>query len=156
MDVAHALPWRTEVVFDRGSEFQAELSAMLKNDCGIAKKVTVVRDPQANSMAEHVHRVTHQLIHMMGVKGKFDLDDEFGWNGILSTVRQAVRSTRHTTQQAKPAQSVFGSDAILNVAFWANWQCMKECKLQHIVQNDKKENATRIPHQCTVGDHVMV
>ena len=51
---------------------------------------------------------------------------------------------------------MFGRDAILNVAFEADWQYIKERKLHPIVQNNKKENAKRTPHQCAVGDRVMV
>ena len=79
-------PWPTEVVFDRGSEFQAELSAMLKNEYKITKKVITTRNPQANSMVEHVHQVIHQLICSMCIAGNSVLDDEFGWAGILSAI----------------------------------------------------------------------
>jgi hypothetical protein len=51
---------------------------------------------------------------------------------------------------------VFDHDAILNVTFKADWQYIKEHKLHRIIQNDKKENATRIPHQCAVGDRIKV
>jgi hypothetical protein len=144
-------------VFDRGSEFQAELSAMLKNEYGITKKVITTRDPQANSMVERIHQVTHQLIRTLNIKGKTDYDNlDFGWSGIMSAIREAVRSTVHTTQRATPTQLVFIRDAILNVAFEADWQYIKERKLQRIIQNNKKENAKRIPHQCAVGDRSMV
>jgi hypothetical protein len=150
-------PWPTEVVFNRGSEFQAELSAMQKNDYGITKKVITTHNPQTNSMVERIHQVIHQLIRMMDIKGKTDLDAlDYGWTGIISAICQALCSTVHTTQRATPAQLLFNHDVILNVAFEADWQYMKERKLHHIVQNNKKENATRTPHQHAVGDCVMV
>ena len=140
-------PWPTQVVFDRGSEFQAELSAMLKNDYGITKKVITTRNPQANSMVERIHQVIHQLIHSLNVKGKTDLEKlDFGWAGVMSVMREAVHSTLCTTQRATPIQLVFGHDAILNVAFEADWQYIKERKLHRIVQNNKMENAKCIPH----------
>jgi hypothetical protein len=120
-------PWPTQVVLDRGSEFQAELSVLLKNEYRITKKVITTRNPQANSMVERVHQVIHQLIRTISIKGKTDLDKlYFGWNGVMSAVRRAVRSTIHTTQCATPTQLVFGRDAILNVAFEADWQYIKE------------------------------
>ena len=149
-------PWPTEVVMDRGGEFQAEVSAMLKNNCGITKKVVTPRDPAANSMVERVHQAMHQLIRTLDIKGKTDCDQlDFGWV-LMSAMCEAARSTVHATQRATPVQSVFGRDAILNVAFEADWQCIKERKLHRIVQNNKKENATRIPHQCAVGDRAMM
>jgi hypothetical protein len=53
-------------------------------------------------------------------------------------------------------QLLFNCDAILNVVFEIDWQYIKEHKLHHIIQNNKKENATHTPHQCAVGDRVMV
>jgi hypothetical protein len=130
---------------------------MLTEDCGITKKVLTTRNPQANSMVERVHQAIHQLIRTLEIKGKSDLKKlDFGWDGVMSTVCQAVRSTIHTTQRATPTQLVFGRDVILNVAFEADWQYIKERKLHRIVQNNKKENAARLPQQCAVGDHIMV
>jgi hypothetical protein len=51
---------------------------------------------------------------------------------------------------------VFGRDALLNVSFQANWDYIKERKQHCILQNNKRENAKRIPHTYNVGDQVMV
>jgi hypothetical protein len=112
---------------------------MLKNECGITKKVITTHNPQANSMVERAHQVMHKLIRTMGIKGKSDLEQlNFGWDGVLSAVRQAVRSTVHTTQHTAPTQLVFDCDVILNVAFEADRQYIKERKLHHIVQNKQE------------------
>ena len=101
----------------------------------------------------------HQLICYLDIKSKSDLEKiEFGWDGAMSTVRQAVRSTVHTTQRATPVQLVFGRDAILNVAFEADWQCTKERKLHCIIQNNKRRmlhaSLTNVPSEtalCKTG-----
>ena len=46
--------------------------------------------------------------------------------------------------------------AILNVSFEADWQYIKERKQKRILQNNAAENATRIVHDYSVGDTVMV
>jgi hypothetical protein len=51
---------------------------------------------------------------------------------------------------------VFGRDAIHNTNFTANWQYIKERKQRLIIQNNKRENATRTPHAYSVGDQVLV
>ena len=51
---------------------------------------------------------------------------------------------------------MFGRDAILNVSFQADWNYIKERKQRLILQNNKRENATRKDHVYTVGDHVMI
>jgi hypothetical protein len=44
----------------------------------------------------------------------------------------------------------------LNVNFEANWQYIKHRKQHMIVQNNKRENAKRAPHQYNIGDKVLV
>ena len=44
----------------------------------------------------------------------------------------------------------------MNVSFEANWQCIKDLKQKLILQNNARENASRILHQYLVGDRVMV
>ena len=96
------------------------------------------------------------MIRTLQIKNKNDLDPTCGWQGVLAAIRQAVRSTVHTTTRATPTQLVFGRDAILNVSFEANWQCIKDCKQKLVLQNNARENATRIIHEYSVGDRVMV
>ena len=148
-------PWPTEIVMDRGKEFMAEVRETLKNEYGISRKVITTRNPQANSIVERVHQVFHNMIRTIGIRDSRDLSD-YGWTGVLSAVRQAMRSVVHTTMRATPTQLVFGRDALLNVSFEADWQYIKDRKQKLILQNNKRENATRIPHQYTVGDRVMV
>jgi NADH:ubiquinone oxidoreductase subunit len=62
----------------------------------------------------------------------------------------------HTTTLATPTQLVFGRDALLNVSFQADWDYIKERKQHCILQNNKKENAKRIPHTYNVVNQVMV
>jgi hypothetical protein len=93
------------------------------------------------------------MIRVQNIWDKNDLNKDFGWTGILSTVWQAVLSLAvHTTTRATPTQLVFGRDALLNVSFQADWDYIKEQKQHCILQNNKRENAKRIPHTYNVGD----
>ena len=148
-------PWPTEIVMDRGREFMAEVRDTLKHEYGITRKVITTRNPQANSIVERVHQVLHNMIRTIGIRDARDLQ-HYGWLGVLSAARQAMRSVVHTTMRATPTQLVFGRDAILNVSFEADWLYIKERKQKLILQNNKRENASRIPHQYNVGDRVMV
>ena len=149
-------PWPTEVVMDRGSEFKGEVQDLLKNEYGFARKMITTRNPQANAMVERAHQTMHNMVRSIGIKKKEDLDEDFGWRGILAAVRHAMHATVHTTMRATPSQLVFARDALLNVSFEADWQYIKERKQKLIIQNNKRENATRIPHQYQVGGRVMV
>ena len=95
------------------------------------------------------------MVRTFGLKDARDLGD-YGWKGILAAVRQAMRSTVHTTTRATPSQLVFNRDAILNISFEADWQYIKERKQRLIVQNNRRENAKRIEHTYNVEDKVMI
>jgi hypothetical protein len=148
-------PWPTKVVMDRGREFMGEVRDMLKDDYGIVRKPITTRNPQANAMVERAHQTIHNLIRSQQIRGKSDLVGG-NWDGILSAVGFAMRATVHTTMRATPSQLVFGRDAMLNVGFEADWQYIKERKQRLIVQNNKRENAKRLPHEYSVGDQVLV
>ena len=149
-------PWPTQVVMDRGREFMAEVPIMLKNEYGISRKPITTRNPQANAMVERAHQTMGNMIRSIEVQGKHDLPKWNPWGGVLAAIGCAMRSTVHTTSQATPAQLVFSRDAIHNVRFEADWQFIKDRKQRLIRQNNRRENAKRIPHTYQVGDTVKI
>ena len=64
------------------------------------------------------------MIRTQDIRSKHDLDPAFGFQGILAAVRDAVRCVVHTATQATPTQLAFGRDALLNISFEADWQCI--------------------------------
>jgi len=149
-------PWPTEITVDKGSEFAAEVRDTLKEECGFVRKTIASRNPQSNSTIERCHKTLHNVIRSAQIKDKRDLDEFFGFQGVLATCRKAVNSTVHATSRAMPRQSVFGRDAMLNASFQADWQFIKEPKQRLVLQNNKRENAKRNPHAHNVGDAVAV
>jgi hypothetical protein len=96
------------------------------------------------------------MIRSAQIRDKRDLDEAFGFKGILASCRKAMNSTVHTTSRATPTQLVFGRDAMLNASFQADWEFIKERKQKLIIQNNKRENAKRTPHTYQVGDRVVI
>ena len=141
---------------DRGREFCAEVSAAIKNEYGLSKKLITTRNPQANAIVERVHKTVHTMIDTSGVKDIDDLDARWGFTGILSAVRRAVNSTVHTTLRATPSQLVFGRDALLNISFQADWETIRERKQGMINLNNARENIKRRDYTYTVGQQVYV
>jgi hypothetical protein len=131
-------------------------SKWLKDEYGITVKKITTRNLQSNFIIERIHQVVGNMIHVQNIRDKHDIDKDFDWTKVLSTIRQAVRSLVHTTTRGTPTQLVFGRDALLNVSFQANWDYIKEPKQHCILQNNKKENVNRIPHTYNIGDQVMV
>jgi NADH:ubiquinone oxidoreductase subunit len=138
---------------DCGRKFMGEVIDLLRNN-GIVRRPITTRNPQANAMVERVHQTIHNMIRTQKLRSKHDLPD--GWIGVLTAVALSMRATIHTTNRASPTQLVFGRDHFLNVNFEANWQYIKHRKQRMIVQNNKRENAKRAPHQYNIGDKVLV
>ena len=141
---------------DRGREFAGEVSHALTHEYGLNRKLITTRNPQANSMVERVHQTVQNMIRTTGLTDASNLSDDYGFQGILAAVRRAVNSKVHATLRATPTQLVFGRDALLNVSFQADWECIKQRKQALILQNNKRENATRKDYTYSVGDRVMV
>jgi transposase InsO family protein len=149
-------PWPTQIIYDRGSEFKAEVYEMLKKDYGIKVKPISTRNPQANAIVERVHQTIGNMIKTFQVYDNDGLDDDDPWSGILAAVMAAVRSTYSTTTQATPMQLVFGRDAILNTRFEADWGYIRQRKQQIININNDRENAKRTPYTYRVGAKVLI
>jgi len=77
------------------------------------------------------------MIRSAQITDKKDLDEFFGFQGVLAACRKAMNSTVHATSRATPTQLVFGRDAMLNASFQADWQFIKERKQRLILQNNE-------------------
>ena len=141
---------------DKGREFAGKVQKALKNQFGFERKIITTRNPQSNGIIERIHQVVGDMIRTRAIRSKHDLDEHFGFHGVLAAVRDAVRCIVHATTQATPTQLVFGRDALLNISFEADWQYIKQRKQHRIVQNNKAENAKRRDHTYHPGDEVMV
>ena len=149
-------PRPVEIVMDRGSEFAKEVRQNVVHEWGAVQKLITTRNPQANSMVERAHKTLRNLIAVNGIHSMSDLQSYGGWDGVLSAVSLAMRATVHTTMRATPAQLVFGRDMLHNVRFEADWKFIKERRQRVIRQNNKKENAKRVPYTYTVGQKVKI
>ena len=149
-------PWPCKLTFDRGSEFKAEVTKMIKDDYGIRAKPTTTRNPQANAVVERVHQTIGNMIRTFQVYDNDELDDDDPWSGVLAAVMSAVRCAHHAATQATPMQLVFGRDFHVNAKFVADWDYIRQRKQNRINANNARENARRAPHTYHIGDKVLV
>jgi hypothetical protein len=98
---------------------------MINEDYAIKAKLIMVRNPQANPIAERVHQVIGNIIRLFELESHY-LDENDPWKGILSATDLAVRSTFHTKLRNTPGQLVFGRDMIFNIKHEANWEFIRE------------------------------
>ena len=138
-------PWPTQIIFDRGCEFMADLATMVVQDYGIKRKPITKRNPQANAIIERIHQTYGNILRTLE---KDNLDEEDPWSGVLAAAMFAIRATYHTTTQATPAQLVFGRDAIMNTVFQANWKYIKDSK-QALIKRTIKERTPKGFHMDT-------
>jgi len=131
-----------------------QLSKMIEEDYRITHQGIATCHSQANAIIERIYQTCGNIIRSFEVH-ESDLTAESPWDGILSAAIFALRATYHTTLQATPSQLVFGSDAILNVKFEANWQLTKQRKPNRIHKDNLRVNNKRIPHEYKVGDKVL-
>ena len=147
-------PRPTKVILDRGTEFMAEVISLLRDDYDIKRKPITARNPQANAILERAHQTVGNIIRTFQLD-KTELDMENPWEGILSAVIFAMRSTIHTTLGATPMQLVFGRDAILNISHEANWQLIKQRKQELACKNNMRENKKRVAHVYKPEDLIL-
>ena len=95
------------------------------------------------------------MLSSLRAHAKQDIVEQFRV-GVLTNLTRAMNSTIHTTLDATPTQLVFGRDAFLPVSFKASWDYIGLRKRRLIDQNNKQENATRLPHTYHVDDLVLV
>ena len=84
-------PWPLIVILDRGKEFMAEFSQMIRRDYGLKKKPIMTRNPQANAIVEHVHQTIGNMLRTFSAQDA-ELDEEDPWSGILMAIAFAVHS----------------------------------------------------------------
>ena len=76
------------------------------------------------------------------------------WGSILSAAAYVIRSMKHTTLEATPAELVFGRHMLLPIQFKANWTAIKAKRQALIDENNARENSCRIAHIYKVRDKV--
>ena len=132
-----------------------EFKKLLKEEYGIKGKPITIRNPQANAIVERIHQVLGNMIRAFELENHY-LDEDNPWKGILAATAFAIRSTLHSTLKKTPGQLVFQHDMIFNITHQADWEIIKQRKQAKINENNKRENAKRIPHQYQVGDKVLL
>jgi len=113
-------PRPREVIFDNGSEFKKDFIPLLK-DWAIKPICTTIKNPQANSPVERIHKVLKNMLLTKNLKEQeLDYIDPFG--EILASIAWAVRASYNSATNATPAQLVFGRDMLFNLKTLINWK----------------------------------
>ena len=123
----------------------ADFSEMVQNDYDSKKKTISMRNPQTNVIFERIHQVIGNMIRTFQLQER-EMEEVAPWKGILAAIMFALRATFHTALSETPIQLFFCRDAILNICFQEDWNCIKSIK-QHIIKNNtanKNKNESHI------------
>jgi hypothetical protein len=98
------------VIYDNGSEFKLHFE-VLCDTYGIKRKLTSVKNPQANAILEQVHQVIMAMLRTseLDMAASVDASDV---DTFLTNVTWAIRSIYHTVLKASPGEAIFGRDML--------------------------------------------
>ncbi len=101
---------------------EANLKLHLRSLCetyGIKRKLTSVKNPQANAILEHIHAVIGNMLRT----SKLDMAEMVKASDIdvfFLDAAWAIRSTYHTVLKASPGAAIFGRDMLFAIPFIAD------------------------------------
>jgi hypothetical protein len=142
------------IIYDNGSEFKLHFETLC-DSYGLKHKPTGVKNPQANTILEHVH----QTIIAMLRTSELDMANNINESDIadfLTNAAWAVHSTYHTVLKTSPGVAIFGRDVLFDVPFLADWSKIGEYRQKQMDKNTVKENSGRVDWDYQPSDKVLV
>jgi len=149
------------LITDRGKE---NLNKMMKTilDQGLVEhRPTTAYHPQANAVAERLHRTIKEWIKKLGATKE--------WRARLPMILHQYRNTPHKATKVTPFYALFGRNAVTPVLL--NWPVMPEPTLKNKSkmheamakniklqghQNKAQQSQVKENHRIIAGDHVMI
>ena len=149
-------PWPAQVIHDNGGEFIGhEFQEMLKT-LGITAKPTTVKNPQANTIVERLHKtmvdILRVMIHVDPPHNEPDTTNMI--DNALATVVHASRCAVNHIIQTSPGAMVFNQDMMINVPLISNLLAIGNRRQYLVDENLKRINAKRIDYSYNIGDWV--
>ncbi len=114
------------------------------------RKLTSVKNPQANARLEHIHAVFTNMLCTADID-MADLVKPSDINVFLSDAAWAICSTYHTVLKASPGAAIIGGDMLFNIPFIVDWKNIGEHRQQIADLNTIQENKGRIVYDYQIG-----
>ena len=144
-------------IYDAGGEFLGYAFQRVLHNYGIQGHASTVKNPQSNSIVEHVHQTIGNCIraqiHDYPVQNMQRARETV--DTALATAQYAVRTTIHKTLKLSPGAIAFGRDMLLNIPLIADFKLLRDRRQAVINANLAKENKRRIQHDYQPGDQVL-
>lgn len=146
-------PRPNRIIHDNGNEFTGFEFQELCSSYGIAAVPTTVKNPRGNSPVERMHLTAADMLRTVTFTGENWMKE---LDKALQTVAWAIRSTVSTMSGYTPGQLVFNKDMIMQSNVIVDWEKIKLLKRASAQASNEKENKTRLHHQYSVGDKVLI
>ena len=151
-------PCPQSCIYDQGNEFLGYWFQQHLQHYNIHSKVSTVKNPQSNAMAERLHQMVTNILHSTLYANPLDnqLEAELLVDTALQKAAYAMQATVHTTLKATPGSLVYQRDMILNIPVVADLLNITAWRQQLIAEQTMAENRKRISHDYQPNDQVLV
>jgi hypothetical protein len=151
-------PKPARVIFDNGGEFIGGAFQSLLITNGIKPVPTTSKNPQANAVAERMHKTVGDLLRVQLNNDQLNNLQEANLliDNVLASASYALRSTVHTTLGVSPGALIFQRDMQLNIPVVANYEMIRNRRQARIDYNLERENRRRRFKDYNVGDEVLL
>jgi Integrase core domain. len=155
-------PTPTSCIHDNGPEFIAQEFQDVLRYYGIKDVPTTSKNPQANSIIEHVHLTMGYMLRALILETRsrnqqplpVDLEDFVDTS--LACTKHAINATVHSATKESPGAFVFQLNIILPIQSFANWELAHKSHSEMIHRNLLRENNPRRPFDWQPGMEVLI
>ena len=151
-------PHPQSCIYNQGNEFLGYRFQQHLQRYNIHSKVSMVKNPQSNAMAECLHQTVTNILRSTLYANPPDnqLEAELLDDTALQKATYAMRTTVHTTLKATLGSLVYQQDVILNIPVVADLLDLTARRQQLIDERTMAENRKRIPHDYQPNNQVLV
>jgi hypothetical protein len=135
-------PHCKHVAFDNDSEFKLYFRQLVES-YGLEKKLTTIKNPQANSVLERVHQVFGNMLRT----SELDMADSVNAESVsyfIDNAVWAICTTYYTVLKSSPGAAIFGRDMLFDISYLADWNKIGENSQAQTDHQTLRKNASRV------------
>jgi hypothetical protein len=141
-------------IHNNGSEFKLNFE-YLCDTYDIKHNPTVIKNPQANAILEHLHQVLGQMLRTSELDmAKTTTPDDV--DVFLDNVAWGICSTYHIVLKASPGAAIFGHDMLFNIPFVANRNKIGDYRQRQTDLSTARKNSKQVNYDYKVGNTVLL
>ncbi len=142
------------IIYNNGSEFKLNFEYLCET-YGIKRKPTMIKNPQANAILEHLHQVLGQMLctYELDMAETITPDDV---DVFLDNAAWAICSTYHTVLKASPGAAIFGHNMLFDIPFIADWNKIGDYRQHQTDLDTACINSKQVNYDYKVGNKVLV